>query len=416
MHSAAVLAAALALATPALASPAGVAGAFDVGARIGPVGFEVAGAAELDLSLCHPKAAAAFGVKVDISACKFHMPNFRERMNTPAHRRYEEALEIYHDVMHLVRHTLMTRGVERALRLIEIASLIRDGEAILIVAAELSLSDDHFVRRRWVQHEIHALEAKFKKARFWACHLPNLYLAEDFFHFVIDASVKVVEFAVAVPIAVGAAVGLAIHESIHLVAKAFHFMGHVLKWAVEEIVDAFIVLARKIKKGIKKIGHGIKKIGHEIKEGIIAIGHGIHHVGHEIKEGLEDGISIIVDIGHHALHRHHCHHKCNANVGIIVVDDSSSSSEDQCDCAEEESSSEDYVDVAAVCVEKEQVCTKETFTAKVQAEYNIELSWTKEESHEKVKATIIEINQAVSAFTADLKKLERDASADRLED
>jgi len=368
--------------------------------------------------MCHGRHERA-GLSVDVRArldteCSFFSVDFRARMNTPAHRRYEEALEIYHDVMHLVRHTLMTRGVERALRLIEVAALIRDGEAILVVAAELSLGDDHFVRRRWIQHEIHALEAKFKKARFWACHLPNLYLAEDFFHFVIDASVKVVEFAVAVPIVVGAGIGLAIHEGIHLVAKAFHFMGRVLKWAIDEIVDAFIILARKIKKGIKKIGKGIKKIGHEIKEGIIAIGHGIGHVAHEVKEGIEDGISVIVDIGHHALHRHHCHHQCGGSVGVIVVGDDSSSSSDSCNC--EEDDSEDYVDVTAVCVEKEQVCSKETFTAKVQASYNIELAWTKEESHSKVQATLVEINEAMSAFTADLRKIEVDASSERLED
>jgi hypothetical protein len=284
--------------------------------------------------------------------------------------------------------------------------LIRDGEEILIVAGVLNSKDDRKVRRRWIQHEINVLESKFKRARFWAMHLPNLYLAEDIFHFAIDASLKVVEFALAVPVVVGAAIGIAIHEAAHLVARAFHFMGHVLRWAIDEIEYAFIMFAKKVKKGLKKIGHGIKA-------GLHAIGHGLHHIGHEIKEGLEDGVSIIVDIGHHALHHHHCHHHCS-NVGLVIDDSSSSSSSssDDCDCEAQE----DYSTVTAVCVETEKVCTKEAFTAKVTAQYNVELSWTKEECHEKVKTTLVEINEAMSAFTVDLKRIESDASAENLED
>jgi len=310
--------------------------------------------------------------------------------------------------MHLIRHTLMTRGVERALRLIEVASLIRDGEEILVIAGTLNTSDGRKIRRRWIAHEIHSLEAKFRRARFWACHLPNLYLAEDFFKFTLNASLKVVEFAIAVPIVVGAAIGLAVVEAAHLVARAFHFMGRVLRWAIDEIEYAFIMFAKKVKRGIKKV---VKGIG----AGIVAIGHGLHHLGHEIKEGLEDGVSIVVDIGHHLFHRHHCHHKCSANVGLIVVDDSSSSSSsssgsEQCDCSATEE--DDYATVTEVCVEKEEVCTKETYTAKVSANYNVELSWTKEESIEKVKTTLVEINEAMTAFTTDLRKIEVDASAE----
>jgi hypothetical protein len=402
-----IAAAAAIAASSALAAPATVAAGFDVGAKVGPLSVEVAAGAELDLSLCHgAHAGLAVGAKVRVG-CDFHSIDFRARMNTPAHRRYEEALEIYHDVMHLIRHTLMTRGKERALRLIEIAALIRDGEEILIVAGVLNSKDDRKVRRRWIQHEINVLESKFKRARFWAMHLPNLYLAEDIFHFAIDASLKVVEFALAVPVVVGAAIGIAIHEAAHLVARAFHFMGHVLRWAIDEIEYAFIMFAKKVKKGLKKIGHGIKA-------GLHAIGHGLHHLGHEIKEGLEDGVSIIVDIGHHALHHHHCHHHCS-NVGLVIGDDSSSSSSsssDDCDCEAQE----DFSTVTAVCVETEKVCSKEAFTAKVTAQYNVELAWTKEECHEKVKTTLVEINEAMSAFAVDLKRIESDASAENLEE
>jgi len=376
-----------------------VAAGFDVAGKLGPFSAEVAVGGEADLQLCHgAHAGLAAGATVKLG-CDFHTPDFRARMNTAAHLRYEEALELYHDVMHLIRHTLMTRGVERALRLIEIASMVRDGEEILIIAGTLNTNDSRKIRRRWIAHEIHSLEAKFRRARFWACHLPNLYLAEDFFKFTLNAGLKVVEFAVAVPIVVGAAIGLAVVEAAHLVARAFHFMGRVLRWAVDEIEYAFIMFARKLKHGIKKIVKGIK------------------HLGHEIKEGLEDGVAIVVDIGHHLFQRHHCHHKCSANVGLIVVDDSSSSSssssEQQCDCSSSSSSQEDdFATVTEVCVEKEEVCTKETFSAKVSANYNIELNWTKEESIEKVKTTLLEVNQAITSFTTDLQKFEVDASVE----
>jgi len=384
-----------------------VAAGFDVAGKLGPFSAEIAAGGEADLELCHgAHAGLAVGAKVKLG-CEFHTPDFRARMNTPAHLRYEEALELYHDIMHLIRHTLMTRGVERALRLIEIASMIRDGEEILVIAGTLNTADGRKIRRRWIAHEIHSLEAKFRRARFWACHLPNLYLAEDFFKFTLNAGLKVVEFAVAVPIVVGAAIGLAVVEAAHLVARAFHFMGRVLRWAIDEIEFAFIMFARKLKRGIKKVVHGIEA-------GVVAIGHGLHHLGHELKEGLEDGVSIVVDIGHHLFHRHHCHHKCNAEVGLIIVDDSSSSSssEEQCDCSSSSSQEDDYATVTEVCVEKEEVCSKETYTAKVSANYNVEINWTKEESIEKVKTTLLEVNQAMTAFTADLKKMEVDASVE----
>jgi len=433
MHRSLYLAAASIAVSSALARPQEIGAGFDVGAEVGPVGgrfaagaraghgevaagFDVAGrlgpfsaelavGGEADLNLCHgAHAGLAVGAKVKVG-CEFYSPDFRARMNTPAHLRYEEALEIYHDVMFLIRHTLMTRGVERAIRLIEVASMISDGEQILVIAGTLNTSDGRKIRRRWIAHEVHGLEAKFRRARFWACHLPNLYLAEDFFKFTLNASLKVVEFAIAVPIVVGAAIGLAVIEAAHLVARAFHFMGRVLRWAVDEIEYAFIMFARKIKHGIKKVVKGIEA-------GVSAIGHGLHRLGHEVKEGLEDGVAIVVDIGHHLFDRHHCHHKCSANVGLIIDDSSSSSSSSsqQCDCSAVQE--DDYATVTEVCVEKEEVCTKETYTAKVTANYNVELSWTKEESIEKVKTTLVEINEAMTTFTSDLKTIEVDASAE----
>jgi len=236
-------------------------------------------------------------------------------------------------------------------------------------------------------------------------YLPNLYLAEDFFHFAVDASISVVKFAASVPVVVGTAVGLAIYEAAHLAARAFHFMGRALRWAIDELEYAFIMFARKVKHGLHKIGAGIK-----------AGFHAIGHLAHEIGEGLEDGVSIIVDIGHHALHHHKCHSHCS-NVGLVIGDDSSSSSSsssssEDCSCEEEE----EITTITAICVEEEKVCNQKKFTAKIQANYNVELAWTEEECHEKVKTTLVEVNQAMTSFTADLKRIEADASAESLEE
>lgn len=379
-------AAALACATPVFAAP-GSAG-FQVGGEVslGPlhVGAEVGAA--VDLELCHGHhAGVAAGVKVT-AGCDFFSVDFRARMNTPAHVKYEVALEIYHDIQVLIRHTLMTRGLERLKRLIEISALVKEAEDILVVADVLNANDGRKVRKSWIQHEINHLRAKLSRSRWISMHLPNLCLAEDIFHFAVDASVAVVEFAIAVPIAVGAAIGIAVHEAVHLVARAFHYMGKFLHWAVDEIEYAFLMLRKKIKRGIKKIGKGIH-----------AIGSWIHHVGHEIKEGLEDGVSIIVDIGHHALHHHHCHHKCSGNTAIVVVGDDSSSS-DSCDCNEDDG----YAAITEVCVAEEKVCSKEEYTAKISAHYDIELSWTKEESYTKVQETVTEINAAIGGLKTEL--------------
>jgi len=255
----------------------------------------------------------------------------------------------------------------------------------------LNANDGRKVRKSWIQHEINSLRAKLSRSRWISMHLPNLCLAEDIFHFAVDASVAVVEFAVAVPIAVGAAIGIAITEAVHLVARAFHYMGKFLHWAIDEIEYAFLMLRKKIKRGIKKIGNGIKKIGNWI-----------HHVGHEIKEGLEDGVSIIVDIGHHLTEGHHCHHHCGGNVGVIVVGGDSSSSSESCDCNQDDG----YAAITEVCVTEEKVCSREEYSAKITAHYDIELSWTKEESVTKVQETVTEINAAIGGLKTELAAMQ----------
>jgi hypothetical protein len=392
MHYSHYLAAAAVLAAAASASPAGIAVAGDL--KVGPL--EIGGAFEADVSLCHGAHAAA-GAVVKVG-CDFHTPDFSARMNTPAHRRYEEALEIYHDVMHLIRHSLMTRGHLRMKRLVQIAMLVHDGEAILKVAAVLNRNDARKVRRSWIAHEIHHLLHKFERAAFYSRHLPNLCLAQDIFHFVVDASVAVVEFALSIPIAIGAAIGVAIYEAAHLVARAFHYMAHVLNWAIHEIEYAFIMFIKKTKRFLKKVGAGIKA-------GFKAIGHGLHRIGHDIKEGAEDVVSIIVDIGHHLHHHHHCHAVCN--------DDSSSSSDsgDSGDCGCGADSSDDgYATVTQVCQAEAQVCTKEAFTAKVTAHYDIELSWTKEESHTKVMECATQVFGAFDGLRSELRAMETEVT------
>jgi len=100
-------------------------------------------------------------------------------------------------------------------------------------------------------------------------------------------------------------------------------------------------------------------------------------------------------------------------VGLVVVGDDSSSSSESCDCNNVE---EEITTVTAVCVEEEKVCSQKTFTAKVEANFNVELAWTETECHEKVKAQLVEINQAMVAFTSDLKRIEVEASSDNLEE
>jgi hypothetical protein len=396
----ALAAAALVAASAASASPApGLSVGAEVGAHIGGVGFDVGAHVDIDAGLCHGRHNSPHhhGLSVELKAkldldCSFFSIDFRGRMNTPAHQRYEEALEIYHDVMHLMRHSLMTRGKERLKRLVQIAMLIHDGEGILSIALKLNKSDSRKVRRHWISHEIHHLQAKFERAAFYARHLPNLCLAQDFFHFVIDASVAVVEFAVAVPIAVGVAVGVAIHEAAHLVARAFHYMAHVLKWAIHEIEYAFIMFVKKTKRFLKKVGHGIKA-------GLHAIGHAIHKVGHEIKEGAEDVVSIIVDIGHHLGHHHHCHAICHDH------------SADHGSCGCDADADDGYATITQVCKAEEKVCSEEKFTAKITKTYDIELSWSKEEAHSKVMECATTVFGSIDGLRGELRALEGEVSA-----
>lgn len=384
--SALVAAALLAAATPVLSTPGEVSAGFDIEANVGPFHGEIAASADLDVELCRGKshAGAAVGVEIGVG-CNFHSVNFRARMNTPAHLKYEEALEIYHDVQYIIRHTLMTRGLERLKRLIEITSLVKTAEDLLVVAEVLNANDGRKVRKSWIQHEISHLRSKLRDARFISMHLPNLCLAEDIFHFAVDASVAVVEFAVAVPIAIGAAIGIAVHEAAHLVARAFHYMGHILHWAIDEIEYAFLMFRRKVRRGIHKLGRFI------------------HRIGHDIKEGLEDGITIVADIGHHLFHHHRCHRRCEGNTGVIVIgaDESSSDSSQTCDCQEDDG----YAAITEVCVESDQVCTKEQYTANIKM-YDIELSWTKEESHTKVQECVTRVNAALGGLTTELRGIE----------
>jgi len=280
--------------------------------------------------------------------------------------------------------------------------LIHDGEAILEIAVQLNRNDGRKVRKAWIEHEIRHLRHKFERAVFYAKHLPNLCLAQDFFKFVVDASVAVVEFAVGVPIAIGVAVGVAVYEAAHLVARAFHYMAHVLKWAVHEIEYAFIMFIKKTKRFLKKVGAGIKA-------GFKAIGHGLHKFGHELKEGIEDGISIIVDIGHHLHHKHHCHAVCQ---------DSSSSSDNDCGCGNKDSSDSDssdsddgYATVTQVCQAQEQVCTQEVFTKKITAHYDVELSWTKEVAQQKTIECATEVFGAVGGMRGEFRSMEAEIAA-----
>jgi len=269
--------------------------------------------------------------------------------------------------MHLIRHTLMTRGHERAIRLIEIASLIHKGDELLVGAELYNSKDKHTIRRKWIHHEIDSLESKFVRARFWAKHLPNLYLAQDLFKFTLNASVQVVEFAVGLPVAVGLAIGAAAKEALHLVARAFRFMGAVLLWTVNEVEEAFIWLAKKVRRSL-----------------------------HAIAEGVSDAVAVVIDIGHHIFQSHHCKRQCK--IGLTIGD------ADKCDCRAAKIQAE-TVTVTALCVEREDVCSKEEFSAQMSG-YDVGLSWTKEDSHLKVKSTVTEINKAITTLSEDLIKVE----------
>jgi hypothetical protein len=297
---------------------------------------------------------------------------YNKRMNTPAHITYEKALFLYQDIHHLIIHTLTKKGMARFTRLVEIAAKIQRSYEFLEEAEGLNKHDKHHIRRKWIRYEIKNLRGKLDDARWLALHLPNLALCEEAFHFVVDVSLKVVEFIVEIPLVVGAAVGAAIHWAAHAVVEAFHFIGHVLKWTIKGIAHAFIKFHRKIKKAIKKVGEEI------------------HKIGHHIKEDLKDVGSIILDIGHHIFGHHHCE---KGDFGVIVV----TAGEQEQECGYEEDD---------LCLVGEKQCTREEFTMKAQMHYDIEFTWTKEESVQQVTQCMTKVNQAFIGMKAELQEQE----------
>jgi len=391
----------LATAVPALASPGLEVGAgvsvgagrgrvgagIEVGADLGLVKFDAGVAAGGQLELCGHHAGLELDYKVKAN-CQFFGSRFHERMNTKAHLTYETALSLYYDIMCVMRHTLMTRGLERMKRLIEISAMVRDAENILINAEIYNAIDARPIRRGWVAHEIKHLRGKLETARWISLHLPNLCLAEDVFNFVVDASITVVKGALAIPVIAGAAVVASIQFAAHLAARAFHFMGRVLKWAVEEIEYAFLVFRAKVRAGLH------------------AIGEGLHRFGHALKEGAEDVAWIISDKIHHAFQHHSCH--CPKTSAVIVV-----GGEDDCSCSGEEEVA--AVSLTKMCVVQEQVCTEKQFTAKLHAEYDMELKWSETTAVTQVTETVTKINAALGGLSGELRMIEADANRANLE-
>lgn len=311
-------------------------------------------------------AVIAVGTEVRCFGSKYNT-----RMNTPAHITYEKALYLYQDVHHLIIHTLTKKGMARFARLVEIAAKIQRAFEYLDEAEHLNKHDSHHIRRRWVRHEIKHLRHKLNDARWLALHLPNLAVCQEAFHFVVDVSLKVVEFIVELPLIIGAAVGAALHWAAHAVVQAFHFIGHVLKWTIKGIAHAFIRFHRKVKKAFKKLGHKL------------------HKIGHHIKEDLKDVGSIILDIGHHVFHhRPRCE---RGDFGVIVVVGEEEAEQEECSYNEDDS-----------CLTGASHCTKEEFTMKAQMHYDIEFSWTKEESIQQVTQCMQKVNQGFLAMKSEL--------------
>jgi len=298
---------------------------------------------------------------------------YNKRMNTPAHITYEKALFLYQDIHHLIIHTLTKKGLTRFARLVEIAAKIQRSYEYLDEAEGMNKHDTHHIRRKWIRHEIRSLRGKLDDARWLALHLPNLALCQEAFHFVVDVSLKVVEFVVELPLVIGAAVGAAIHWAAHAVVEAFHFIGHVLKWTIKGIAHAFIKFHRKVKKALKKIGHKI------------------HEIAHHVKEDLKDVGSVILDIGHHIFHSHHNCEK--GDFGIIVV----TAGEEESECGYEEDD---------LCLIGEKQCTREEFTMKAQMHYDLEFTWTKEESVQQVTQCMQKVNQSFISMKAELQEQE----------
>jgi hypothetical protein len=297
---------------------------------------------------------------------------FNKRMNTPAHITYEKALFLYQDIHHMVIHTLTKSGMARFKRLVEIAAKIQRAFEYLDDAEAMNKHDTHHIRRKWVRHEIRHLRAKLSHARWFALHLPNLALCQEAFHFVVDASLTVIKVVAAIPFVIGAAIGVAVHWAVHAVVDALHFIGHVLKWTIRGIVGAFIKFHHKVKKGLKKLGHKL------------------HKIGHHIKEDLKDIGSVIVDIGHHMFHHHHCE---KGDFGVVIV--GVEEPQQECQYVEDD-----------LCIIGEKQCTREEFTMKAQMHYDIEFSWTHEESVTKVTECMRRVNDGFLSMRSELQQQE----------
>jgi len=352
---------------------------------------------EIDDHLCHgrkKRVGLELAVREQLDArCSFFSVDLRRRMDTSAHQRLEMALDIYADTVFIMRHTLMTEGIERLRRLVQVGMLIQDGRAILKAAVSLNNNDVRTVRRGWIDIEIALAMTKFERAEFYAKHMPNLCLAQEIFHFVVDASVAVVRTAVSIPIVVGVAITVAIQGAVHLVARAFHYMAHTLHWIVKEIEYAFLMFRHKAKRFLKKVGAGIQA-------GAKAIGHGLHKLGHEIKEGFEDAAAIIVDIGHHLHRHHHCHAVCHD-----VVDDNSA----KCSCNKGD---DGYATITQVCMVNQKICTEQTFITTIE-QYDIELAWTEEDAQTKVVECAKEVYSAVDDLRGEFQAKEVEYFAEK---
>jgi len=235
----------------------------------------------------------------------------------------------------------------------------------------LNDQDSRRVRHAWIQHEIRKLRRKLNDARWLALHLPNLYLACEAWNFTVDVALKVVEVIVAVPLIIGGAIAIGVIEAAHAVIRVFRFMAEVLRWAVHEVKEVFIRFRRKIRKIVR------------------AIGHEIHKIGHEIKEGLEDFGAIIVDIGHHAFQHHpHCERQ---SYGVILIGEE----KDECSYSEED-----------LCVIGVNECSRQEYVEKLHANYDIEISWDKEESIKKVTEAVVTTNEQFFATKTEFESIE----------
>jgi hypothetical protein len=377
MHSLVSAAALLAVATPVFAAPGNTV-VVEESIKQTEVNFKAVAirdnfchGGQADIAISEKSTYVAGAVIAVGGGVSCFGSKFNTRMNTEAHITYEKALYLYQDIHHLVIHTLTKSGIDRFVRLVEIAAKIQRSLEFLDEAERLNKHDKHHIRRKWIRYEIKSLRGKLEHARWFALHLPNLALCQEAYQFVVDTSLKVVKFVAEVPIIVGAAVVASVHWAVHAVVDAFHFIHNVLKWTIRGIVNAFIKFHKKIKAGLKKAGHEL------------------HKIGHHIKEDLKDIGSIIVDIGHHMFHKHHCE---KGDLGVVIV---GVEVDKECDYEEED-----------LCVIGEKQCTREQFTTTVQTKYDLEFSWTQEESVTRVNECMHRANNSFFSMKQEIKETE----------